>query len=196
MNTSRLYRSPLDIAFARIRVLLLPLAFAALASMIGFTSATAAAPVVEDDPGSPADLSRLGTAYLLIDAVFNDGDADVATALVSENAVIHTTAGDFVGPQGLLDYIAMVKRAYPDAWFELSTVSVSDRGISLEWTMTATRYRIGPNEPTMNVNVEIPTVATISIDDAQITDAAFGNTEVATASQAPVSVSPNHGDPF
>jgi hypothetical protein len=138
----------------------------------------AAAPVVEDDPGSPAELSNLGMAYYLIDAVFNDGDAEAAAALVDDDAVIRTPFAEYHGPQGLLDYVAFLKRTYTDASFAITAISVSDDRLHIEWVMTATRYQTDPYEQPIVVDVERPGVIAITVSDGQVADLSLQNGEL------------------
>lgn len=117
---------------------------ASLALIAMITPSAAGPPVIEDDPGSPAELSQLGLAYDLFDRVFNDGDAAAAAELVAPDAVISTPMGEYVGPEGLLDYVAFVKRAYPDAVFDVTSIAVGERVITVEWQLTASQASLDP----------------------------------------------------
>ena len=156
MNTTHARRFALIVMVAGVLALVAPL------------GATAAQPVVEDDPGSRVQLSNLGMAYHLFDAVFNGGDADAARLLVSEDASIQTAHGDYTGPQGLLNYVASVKRSYPDARFEVTSISLSDDSMVVGWTMTATRFAFGPYEQAVDVLSEISGAASITVTDGKV----------------------------
>ena len=122
----------------------------------------------ESDPGSPVRLSNSALTSRLFDAVFNDGDVDAASALVSDQARIHTPYGEFTGPEGLQDYLRIIRNAYPDASFAVSSIDVQGDTVTVRWTMTATRFAIGPNEPELDVVVRRPGETTITFADGQV----------------------------
>lgn len=155
---------------SRLRHLVLIMIFAGVLSVIGAGGgAAAAAPVPDDDPGSPAQLSHLGMAYQLFEAVFNGSDAEAAVALVDDDAVIRTPFGEYTGPQGLLDYIAFVKRSYLDATFDVASVSLVGNTVVIDWHMRATKLQIDPTEHWDEVSVDMPGSTTISVgSDAQV----------------------------
>lgn len=181
---------------SRLRRIPAMLAIAALLSVLGSIGATAAAPPAEDDPGSPAVLSDLGMAHLLVDAVFNGEDAAAAEALVSENAVIHTVAGDFSGPQGLLDYIASVKHTYPGAVFDVVRVTQTDSGVAIDWILSGYLVRMSGSEDMTSVTVELRGQTVVSPDGAQIADITFDPAQIAQAAPDPVATNPRSGQPF
>lgn len=147
----------------------------ALGLLLGFLTPLAATARVspDDDPGSPVTSSDLSIAYRLVDAVFNDEDASAATALVAEDAVIHTRLGDHTGPQGLLAYIAAMKHTYPGASFSIIDVSPSARGVTIDWLMTATNIRMGASEQMTSVTIELRSTTVLSTNDGQVDTATF-----------------------
>lgn len=175
MNTSRPRRFLIAIALGIM-----------LGSMSTVTAMAAVPP--DDDPGSPVFLSNAALASTLFEVVFN---GDVAPgALVSDNAVIHTPYGDFTGPQGLQDYLGIIRRAYPDAAFHVSSIEVRDDTVTVRWTMTATRFQIDPTEPVINVQVSNPGETTITIADGQVAE--LNQAERGTAVQSAEEIAVNH----
>jgi predicted SnoaL-like aldol condensation-catalyzing enzyme len=142
----------------------------------------AAARTWEDDPGSPATLSDASVAHLLVEAVFNGGDADAAAFLVADDAVIHTRLGDYTGSQGLLDYIASLRHTYPGASFDFLRATVSGNGVTtIDWLMTSTKIRMGSSEEVTSVDIALRESIAITTDDGHITSATFDpNTAVAS----------------
>jgi hypothetical protein len=134
---------------------------------------SAAAQVWEGEFDSPAQRSESSVAYRLVDAVFNDFDADVASVLIAEDATIHTPYGDFVGPSGLDTYVGIATRAYPDASFKVTNVSTSGNTMVIHWVMTATIFQLEPYDTQLNVNTELPGELTITLADARISDASI-----------------------
>ena len=155
MNTSHARRFALIVMVAGLLALVSPLGF------------TAAQPQADDDPGSQVRFSNLALANKLFAAVFNGDDADAANLLVSEDAVIRTSYGEFAGPQGLLDYVASMKRSYPDARFEITNISVSDDSVVVSWTMTASKLQVDPYEQAIDVLAERSGETTIIVADGK-----------------------------
>lgn len=122
----------------------------------------------ESDPGSPVRLSNYALTSRLFDAVFNNGDVDAASVLVSDEARIHTPYGVFTGPSGLQDYLDIIRRAYPDASFAVTSIDVEGDAVTVRWTMTATRFAIGPNEPELEVVVRRTGETAITVADGQV----------------------------
>jgi predicted SnoaL-like aldol condensation-catalyzing enzyme len=155
MNTSRTRRFAPIIALGLLLGLLTPLAASARVDL-------------DSDPGSPVRLSNYALTSRLFDAVFNDGDVDAASVLVSDVARIHTPYGVFTGPSGLQDYLDIIRHAYPDASFAVSSIDVEGDAVTVRWTMTATRFAIGPNEPELDVAVRRSGETTITVADGQV----------------------------
>lgn len=141
---------------------------AAVVSMIG--SPAAAAPSVDYDP---AMLSNLSIANRLVDAVFNGEDPDVATALVSADAVIHTQHGDYSGPQGLLAYIASLKHTYPGATFSVLDAEASGDSVTVDWLLTSTKIRMATTGDVASVDVQLRGSTVIATDEGQIAGVTF-----------------------
>lgn len=155
------------------RCQLVVVALASMVSVVLLPSPAGALPVSEDDPGSPAELSNLGLAYQLFDAVFNGRDADLARTLVTDDAVIHTAYGDYVGPDGLMAYISTLHRVYTGAVFDVSSISVSGDTVTVDWSMTATWRQTDPVEPPIDVNISVDGSAGFTMSDARIADLAL-----------------------
>jgi predicted SnoaL-like aldol condensation-catalyzing enzyme len=179
-----------------LRRITITLAITAVLSMIGSLGVAAAAPAIEDDPGSPAKLSNVAVAFRLIDAVFNDENAVSAETLVSENAVIHTAVGDFSGPHGLLEYIASVKHTYPGAVFDVVRVTQSDNGVTIDWILSGYLVRIGASEDLTSVTVELRGQTVISLDGAQVAGITFDPAQVVRAASGAVALDGRHGQPY
>lgn len=174
------------------RRITITLMLAAVVSMIA--SPAAAAPSVDDDPGSPVKRSNLSIANLLVDAVFNGEDAEVATALVSADAVIHTQHGDYSGPEGLLTYIASLKHTYPGATFSVLDAEASGDSVTLDWLLTSTKIRMATTGDVASVDVQLRGSTVIATDEGQIAGVTFDPSVAALP--ATVADSPAYGRPF
>jgi predicted SnoaL-like aldol condensation-catalyzing enzyme len=165
---------------------LLVLVVALTMALIAPLGAAAAIPQ-DDDPGSPVPQPGTVMATTLFARVFNDVDAAAAEQLIAPDAVLHTTRfGDWIGPQGVLDYIAFVRRAYPDARFALSAVNVSGNTVTLNWTMTAGHVQMDPTEGPYPANVEIDGSAELALNDTSIASISLDERTVAITVPAPV----------
>ncbi len=158
------------------RCLLSVVAIASIVSVALVPGPAGAAPVTEGEPVSQADLSSIGVGYQLFDAVFNGRDADLARTLVSDDAVIHTVYGDYVGPDGLIDYISMLDRGYPGAVFDVSSISVRGDTVTIDWSMTGTWYQVDPAEPPIDVDFSVTGSAVFTTSDARIADLVLDQT--------------------
>lgn len=165
------------------RGLIVCLALAAVLSAVA--SPAAATPATGDDLQNPVHRYNATLASALFRSVFNGGDIDATVTLISPNAVIHTPYGEFVGPQGLQAYLDIVRRGYPDAWFEVTSIDIDGDTVVVHWTMTASRYQVGPTEGTVDVQVSNPGQTTITVADGQVA-------EMHQAQEVAASSSSNH----
>ena len=149
----------------QVRGIVVGVVLAAVLSMIA--SPAAATPGSEDDSGNPVHRYNATLATTLFRSVFNGGDTVAAEGLISPDATIHTPYGEFSGPAGLQDYLAIVQREYPDAWFEITAIDINGDTVVVHWAMTASRY-IRPSSPPVNVRVSSPGVTTITVADGEI----------------------------
>jgi hypothetical protein len=145
----------------------------ALAAPIGAGATAHAA-----DTGGPVGMSRVALAQETFDAIFNGNDPTEAAFLLTDDAAIHTGYGEFTGPQGLNDYVAFVKRTYPDAVFDITGISVQGNRIDVSWTMSATRIQVDPVEQPVEAVVRQTGTTTLTVDGARITDLAHANGEM------------------
>jgi hypothetical protein len=74
----------------------------------------------------------------------------------------------FTGPSGLQDYLDIIRNAYPDVSFAVTSIDVDGDAVTVRWTMTATRFAIGPNEPELEVLVRRSGETTITVADGQV----------------------------
>lgn len=183
MYTSRLHRSVLVIALGIMLGLLAPLGASARV-------------LPDDDPGSPVRLSEIALASALFDGVFNGKDAAVAEALLSDDAVIHTPYGDYTGSDGLLAYLGMLDRGYPGASFDVSSIVVGRDSVVVRWTLTATQYQVGPNEPAIDVLVRMHGETTITVADGHIAGLTQTQDGVANTIPQPAAYEPLPGRPY
>lgn len=114
-------------------------------------------------------------ANRLYDGVFNAEDPDVAAALIADDAVIETAYTTYQGPDGLLEYVAFVKRAYPDANFEVTGVANKANTLEISWTMTATQIVVDPVEQPLKARVEITGMTTVTLGQAEVTSLVVTN---------------------
>lgn len=110
---------------------------ALLAGLLVLTSPTAAGAQLppDTDAAVAAHRSTLAIAWLLVDGVLNDGDADVAALIVAPDATITTHVGTFTGPDGLLAYAELVRAAYPGATFAVAEVRPDGDTIAIGWVL-------------------------------------------------------------
>lgn len=146
-----------------------------------------AEPASGDNPDNPVHQYNATLATTLFRSVFNGGDVDATEALVSPNAVIHTPYGEFTGPEGLQDYLDIVRREYPDAWFDISSVDVVGDTVVVHWTMTASRFLTGPASTPLNVRVSDLGETRITVVDGAVAEMNHGSQEAAVADATEVS---------
>lgn len=137
---------------------------------LGSIQVATAAPVIPstDAGGGGRDGATTTIVGHLFEGLINGTDAPTASALLGPDAVTHTSYGDFVGQDGFTEYVAIVKRAYPDAVFVVTNIASQGNTMEVSWTMSATRYQLDPTEPTIDVRVEIPGVSYITVDEGLI----------------------------
>lgn len=136
---------------------------------LGLIAPIGAAAVVEDSPdGGSSQASNLQLAHAVIDRVFNDADADAAASLIDDDAVLHTSFGDYTGPEGLLDYVSFVKRTYPDAVFDIASARADGGTIVIAWRVTASEMVLDPYELPLVAQVDITETATLQVENDQV----------------------------
>jgi hypothetical protein len=150
-----------------------------LALILGVLSSAAMATqsLAQVDPDSPAAISHHAAAMSLFEIIFNGDDAP--EALLAADAVIDTPAGQFTGPAGLSDYLRIIHQEYPDATFRVTSTAEHGDSVHMRWTMTATRFMVGPREAPVMADIRLYGETTITFDDGQIatmtlTDATTG----------------------
>lgn len=110
---------------------------AMLAAILAVASPAVAGAQLPPDTDSAvgAQRSTLAIAWLLVDGVLNDGDADVAALIVAPDATITTHVGTFTGPDGVLAYAELVRAAYPGATFTVAEVRPDGDTIAIGWEL-------------------------------------------------------------
>ena len=175
MTISRTRRTTLIVALGILFGLLTPLAASARIDL-------------DSDPGSPVRLSNYALTSQLFNAVFNDGNVAAAETLLADDAVIATPYGAFTGPDGLQGYLDIIRAAYPDASFAVTSIDVQGDTVIVRWTMTAARFSLGPNEPELEVQVRRTGETTITVADGQVADMTHTHGNVATTPSAEVAL--------
>ena len=162
--------------------------------------APAAATVLEQSPdGGASQASNIQLAHVLIDRVFNNGDADAAAQLVSDDVVLHTSFGDFTGPEGLLDYISFVERTYVNPTFDIVSARVNGGSVIIDWRMTASGIRVDPVEMPADVDVDITETITLLVENSQIAEIDLDDRVVTLTEPSPdtqVAYDPLPGQPY
>jgi hypothetical protein len=98
-------------------------------------SAGAAASQLDVDTNRQVSRSNLSDGQLLFDMVFTSGDLRIATVLVAPDAVINTDDGVFTGPEGLVDYLDLVRPADVDGALTRTNLTVVDNLVFIDWTL-------------------------------------------------------------
>jgi hypothetical protein len=131
----------------------------------------ASAQAAPHDAANAAHESRADSALVLFTQVFRDEDADAAAELIAPGAVLHTPRfGDYAGPQGVLDYVAFVKRIYPDAEYHITTIATRGDTVEVSWIMTATQVVLDPTEGPLDFDTSVNGTLTLVVDGATISD--------------------------
>lgn len=183
---------------SRTIVVVVSMIFAALVALSATVTAADKASEAErdSDPSAWDQVTQVGMVHTFFDPVFNDLDAEAAATLVGEGAVIGTPLGTFTGPDGLIEFLSILHRANPDAEFTLDEVSISDAGMAIEWTMTASSYVSDPNEAAAALSVQRSGSATIGFDGYTVADASFAyETAISPLPSDAVAVYPHQETP-
>jgi hypothetical protein len=141
------------------------------------------------DTTDAGHLSPSGRVFELYAAIFNGRDTNAANVLIAEDAVLTTPYGEYVGPEGVLNYVALVKRSYPDAEFHITGIESRGETVEVEWTMTASRFQTDPVEQPIDVDVTITGNLTLTVTDTEITGMNQANTSIAITNPIEVTVS-------
>lgn len=167
-NAPRMHTAPVHVAI-RSRLLIALMLAVCLVTLGGIQVATATPLTSSNDTGGGgSDGATTTLVGHLFEGLINGTGAPTASALLAPDAVTHTSYGDFVGQDGFTEYVAIVKRAYPDAVFVVTNIASQGNTMEVSWTMSATRYQLDPTEPTIDVRVEIPGVSYITVDEGLI----------------------------
>ena len=138
-------------------------------TLFGLLAAPIAATPLEETPsGGTSNTYQLLLVHELFDRVFNENDADAAAVLVASHATITTNYGEFTGPEGLLEYLRLVKLAYMDVAFDITSVHL-DAAVTVKWRMTARVYNGALYSPEITTNITRDGVATIDFDLSRVT---------------------------
>lgn len=127
--------------------------------------------------------SQLKLTVELYSEVFNDQKVAAANRLVADDAVIHTPRGEFIGPDGLLEYVDSLHATYLDALFEVTSIELTGDSIVVQWTMTATQFSLDPVQGPSTIPVESHGETKIVVADGQVV--ALNQAERGTAVQLP-----------
>lgn len=138
------------------------------------------------DTTDAGHLSPSGKVFELFAAVFNGRDTNAADVLIAEDAILVTPYGEYVGPEGVLNYVALVKRSYPDAKFDITGIESRGETVEVEWTMTASRFQTDPVEQPVDVDVTISGNLTLTVTDTEIAGMTQVNTSIAIISPGEV----------
>lgn len=138
------------------------------------------------DTTDAGHLSPSGKVFELFALVLNGEDLNAANALIADDALLHTPYADYVGPTGVMDYVGLVKRAYPDARFHIIAIESRGETVEVEWTMTASRFQTDPVEQPVDVDVTISGNLTLTVTDTEIAGMTQVNTSIAIVSPGEV----------
>jgi len=159
----------------------------------------AAATVPEESPdGGSSQAANLQLAHHLIDRVFNEGDAEAAAQLVSDDVVLTTSFGTYTGTAGLIDYVAFVHRTYTDAAFDIVSVRANGGSVIVEWRMTASEIVVDPTEQPLDATVDLTETMTLLIENHEIADIALDGRvmTITEPSDVQVAYEPVRGQPY
>lgn len=167
-NVPRMHTAPVRVAIRSRLMIALMLAVGLVT--LGSIQVATAAPVIpsNDAGGGGSDDATTTIVGHLFEGLINGTDAPTTSALLAPDAVTHTSYGDFIGQDGFAEYVAIVKRAYPDAVFVVTNIASQGNTMEVSWAMSATRYQLDPTELTIDVRVEIPGVSYITVDEGLI----------------------------
>lgn len=149
----------------RLRRLVIVLIFGTLFG--GLASPIIAATLEESPYGGTSQLDELLLAHELFDRVFVDNDADAAALLVAEHATISTRYGDFTGPDGLLEYLRIVKGPYLDVELDITSVQLYG-ALTVTWRMTGSMYNVATYNPVIIADVTQNGTATIVFQNGRL----------------------------
>jgi len=113
----------------------------ALALILGLLAPAASAtpaliPNADDGGSGSATSGPHRTVGRLFDEVFTGQKGEVCTELMTANAIHHTPAGQFNGPDGFNAFAATIWTAFPDAVFVVDEVSENGTSVAVRWSMT------------------------------------------------------------
>jgi predicted SnoaL-like aldol condensation-catalyzing enzyme len=147
----------------------------------------------DDDPGSQVHLSQVALTVNLFETVLNGHDADAAARLVTDDAVISTPNREFTGPLGLVAYTAEIRRTYPEAVFDVTSIDRNGDTVVVHWTLNASRYSFEPSEPALDATVTMPGETTITVDDGKVTQLTQAHGDLTVGpKQAEIAVASGH----
>ena len=127
-------------------------------------------------------LTPSGKVFELFALVLNGEDPNAASALIADDAVLYTPYGEYVGPEGVIDYVAFVKRSYPDAEFHITRIATRGNTVEVDWTMMASRIHVDPYEQPVAADITILGHLTLDVTDTEIAGMSQVNESIAFAS--------------
>jgi hypothetical protein len=161
---------------SRIR-LLVTFGLAVVLSLIAASGAAAQA--VPENLSYGAQNANIELAHRLVEEVFNGGDEAVAAVLVDDDAKIVTPFATYTGPDGLLEYLALIKEPYNTATFDITGVRVSGDEVDITWRLKGTRTVLDPTEAPHAADVEFTGVTSLILDSGEIASASHTYSSVA-----------------
>ena len=109
------------------------------------------------------------------DAVWNDGDIDVAGTFFAEDAVVHNEPqqNDYEGLDAFKEWVREVRTTFPDFEVETTSVIVGDGRVASEWVASGTHEgeMAELDIPPTNNRVTWKGVTVYELDGDEVTEA-------------------------
>jgi predicted ester cyclase len=157
--------------------------------LVGVHATAMAGPVqvpAEDDGGGGSLTlgGQHGQATIrLFAAVLSDKVPGVCSLLMAADAVSHTPAGDFTGPDEFERYVAEAWGAYPDATFSIDA-QVSNRDqVTVRWTMTGRHLEAFGDLPVTGADIRLEGIAILRFEGGMIAESWLQYDRMALAEQ-------------
>jgi len=84
-----------------------------------------------------------------VEEIFNKGNLKVADEIISPEYVDHGPLGEFKGPEGFKQMVAMARKAFPDIHYTIDDMVAEGDKVAVRYTMTGTfKGKFGDIEPT------------------------------------------------
>jgi hypothetical protein len=128
-------------------------------------------------PVSAAQAGQAGNhdelASILFDEVIGNGSMALGDTLVSPQALILTPEGEFLGAEGLNEFLSILQRSFPDVTFVARHMIVEGDTVHVWWSMTGRHLGEYEGRAASCAMIAVNGESLLRIDDSRVAVVSF-----------------------